>query len=533
MSSPKIKKIVSLAVGVASLASLAGAAIANSSTATAEPQQMSGNELIGFGSDTLQDVTNAFAGFANGVAYTPLISSSGSGYAQLVSWDAFLPGTADPAANRDCIVPKRSFGSILRPFGSSDGKKILSRAIDGTNWYTGLPDSSSYISAANCSSKSVSGVANFARSSSSSYGASTAGALTRVPFAKDALTFAYSKPKNSSDSVCGVGGISACTNAVDTLTVEQLRNIYVNGFEVVGSTVVMPCGIVLGSGTYKDWTSKIGGSASSSTENTSTALCRSLTGNGAADRLPEHDGPALKKKADQLVSATSALCDGVAGGSAVSCNDVQFIVGFSASQWVARSNGVAAPAPGTGVSLGKITELSGGTTYTYASESGGTWSSSNTAYLNSTFGRTIYYFVASTDLDASTGSAAITAFFKTSAPTIWKTKRLNNVATITTGTSSAVAHGFTVGQTITISGLGTNTSLNGTFTITAKTNTTFSFASVGADIAEATEAGTATYTALVCTSTALSRIATFGFQPLSSGCGVPDAAGAAAANNEA
>lgn len=62
----------------------------------------------------------------------------------------------------------------------------------------------------------------------------------------------------------------------------------------------------------------------------------------------------------------------------------------------------------------------------------------------------------------------------------------SNVATITT----SAAHGFTVGQQVTIAGL-TTTALNGTYTITAvPSTTTFTFAKTNNNIASASDSGT-------------------------------------------
>ena len=44
--------------------------LAQAPAAHADPQQLTA--LIGVGSDTIQDVSNAFAGYTNGVNYTPV-----------------------------------------------------------------------------------------------------------------------------------------------------------------------------------------------------------------------------------------------------------------------------------------------------------------------------------------------------------------------------------------------------------------------------------------------------------------------------
>ena len=116
---------------------------------------------------------------------------------------------------------------------------------------------------------------------------------------------------------------------------------------------MIPCGIQTSSGTYQSWNTTV--AVTQATETTSTAFCNGLGGvPDTAGRLQEHSGPELKIKGDLVVVTEPSKCDGVAGGGAVSCANVQVIVGFSASQFVARSNGVAVPAPGPGVGLGAI-----------------------------------------------------------------------------------------------------------------------------------------------------------------------------------
>ena len=68
------KKLVRTAAALAAVGSIAGVAAAGGSPAQADPQQYTA-PVFGFGSDTLQDVTNAFAGFSNGVNFS-LSSSS-------------------------------------------------------------------------------------------------------------------------------------------------------------------------------------------------------------------------------------------------------------------------------------------------------------------------------------------------------------------------------------------------------------------------------------------------------------------------
>lgn len=77
-----------------------------------------------------------------------------------------------------------------------------------------------------------------------------------------------------------------------------------------------------------------------------------------------------------------------------------------------------------------------------------------------------------------TTSAAVT-------PAISNVALTSNVATIT-----ANAHGYAVGQSVVIAGL-TNTVLNGTYTITAVTTNTFTYAKTNDNIASVADTGTA------------------------------------------
>jgi hypothetical protein len=71
--------------------------------------------------------------------------------------------------------------------------------------------------------------------------------------------------------------------------------------------------------------------------------------------------------------------------------------------------------------------------------------------------------------------------------TITTTALTSNVVTITT----SAAHGFVVGQSVTIAGLATNTGLNGTYTIASvPTTTTFTYAKTASNISSGSEAGT-------------------------------------------
>ncbi len=134
-----------MAVAVAGLA--LGSTIIGGSAANADPKQFTA--ISGMGSDTTQDIFNAWAGNSNNISYLPISSTVGTGSVQVASWDAF--GTA-------CITPKTAGVLVNRAAGSSAGRRMLSRAIDGGNWGNAS-------CGGNATGKPVAGLIQFARSS--------------------------------------------------------------------------------------------------------------------------------------------------------------------------------------------------------------------------------------------------------------------------------------------------------------------------------------------------------------------------------
>jgi len=302
------KKRIALAIAASALL---GSAFSGGS-AGADPKQLTA--FVGTGSDTTQDVMNALSGHANGVNFTPAQSSVASGQRQLISFNATNIGTgiAD-----NCITPKVGGPSFDRPNGSTNGMRALSRAQDGTGWGSaacgGLAD--------------VSGLVDYARSSS---GTSNAAAtdLTFIPFGRDAVSFAYYRAG-------GAGG------AVTSLTRPQLTSLYTTGSLSVSNgtenVTIIPCGIQTGSGTFTFWN---GVHAAAGTENAATTVCNLLGGTG---RIQEHDAAGLKAKGDLAAAG------------------VQVVVGFSAANFVAKSNGVAIGNPATfSVGIGSISDNGAG-----------------------------------------------------------------------------------------------------------------------------------------------------------------------------
>jgi hypothetical protein len=291
-----------IAAGLAVLSTLAFAGTF-SSGANADPQQLSA--LAGSGSDTSQDIGNAFAGFANGINYTPVQASAANGRTQIISFDATPAGT--------CITTKLNGPSFDRPNGSGEGVGALSRIEDGGLWKRFVP-------ACGASGQDVSGQLDWARSSSgpvAAGGAGTTGAgtpLTYIPFGRDALSFAYYRANGA---------------PATTATRAELNAIFswngTGAVPTIGGVPTIGCGIQTGSGTFRTWRDRVSG-GSGTTEATATALCNSAVG-GA--RAQENDATALKTRGDAVAA--------IAGQS-----NYQVVIGFSASAFIAQSNGKGA-----------------------------------------------------------------------------------------------------------------------------------------------------------------------------------------------
>jgi hypothetical protein len=336
--------------------------------ANADPQQF--NAAVGVGSDTIQDISNAFAGFEFGANYTPVQSTAASKYRQIVSFNATPPaGVTD-----NCITPKLGAPSFTRPNGSSAGRRALSRAFDGSAGY-GANDCGGV--------KDVSGLVDFARSSSSPASGDTGTDLTYIKFGRDGVSFAAFRAS---------GG-----PAVTSLTRAQLTSLFTTGPQVIGGVRIVPCGIQTGSGTYEFWNKVT--TATPAQENTATTECNAYGGTG---RLQENDGQGLAAK-----------------GALAAAGD-QVIVGFSAAAFIAKSNGVSAPAaPPAGVEIGAVSDNGSGVNL--GSPVAGT--APNLApnggfYSDSIFGRNVYYVLPTSVIDSPFGNDDLKSLFKGSTSAI-------------------------------------------------------------------------------------------------------------------
>ncbi|MUH51899.1 MAG: hypothetical protein F2789_11900 [Actinobacteria bacterium] len=363
-----------MALSIALTALLGSALALPSGPAKADPLQYSA--FVGTGSDTVQDVMNAFAGSSNGTAYTPVKSTSGQ---QIISFDATIPaGGAD-----SCITAKLGGPTFTRPNGSGAGIKVLWAASGGSSaGWTGSAIGTTPICA---SAVDISGQVDYARSSSGPTSGDSGTNLTYIPFGRDGVSFAYYR---------------AAGSPVTSLTRAQLVSLFTTGPQTIGGVRIVPCGIQTSSGTYKFWNTVT--TASTTTEGTSTTECNALLG-----RAEENDGTGLKARGDAAAA--------VAGHA----ND-QVIIGFSAAAFIAKSNLAAAGAPPAGVGMGSISDnslTSGGTDLgSPVSGSAPNLTPSSTFYDDATFGRNVYV-VLPTTVATGAGNAQIKSLFVSSTNT--------------------------------------------------------------------------------------------------------------------
>jgi ABC-type phosphate transport system substrate-binding protein len=307
----KIKKIVALST-VAGIA-LAGLAF---TSANAEPVA---NSYVLVGSDTLQDSTNALTNGTNASGSFLRITSGG---ATLGNFDAF-GGAA--------IQTKPNGPFFGRPAGSGAGVTALRASITGNPYSAGGTNTTP--------AKVITGQVDIARSSSGpGANANAAGQLLYVPYARDAVAYAYK------------GGTAAWA----TLTPVQIKQVFDGTLTTIDGVTIKPRLPQAGSGTRNFFLPAIGYASG-----TTVAPGVSDVGNAT----PENDA--------------SVLADGE-------------IIPFSVASWVAQANGVTGSNSTTvsGVQLGS--PIAGSTPFTGTAPA---LVPSATYYASTTFGRDTYLVV--------------------------------------------------------------------------------------------------------------------------------------------
>lgn len=358
----RISSFLRKAMKPATLAAAIGVALPllGSAPASADPKQFSA--LIVMGSDTTQSIMDALAGESNGRTYLPIKSSSASGNRQLASWTAAAPNIPNPI---DCISPKAPGATIVRPVGSSNGRRALSRAINNEKW------GGAQCGTTDAQGKNPSGLIQIARSSSGPSGAGTA--LAYLPFGRDALSFAYYRN----------GGAP-----VTSLTRADLVTIFTTaGPHIFGGVEIEACGIQTGSGTFQSWNTTLG--MSTTTEAVGTADCNAA-GNGV--RVEEHDSDGLKAKGDSAAMLGK-----------------QVIIGMGAGPFISQWNGVAVDRSDPAVDLGSITDDGAGNNLgkPYTGTIGtipANLAPRDSFFNNGTFGRTMYNVIDNAILTGPAGA---------------------------------------------------------------------------------------------------------------------------------
>lgn len=441
------KKAIALGLAVSAIGGIG----LISTGASADPQQYTA--LVGVGSDTTQDVLNGLAGFSSGQNFTP-VNAGGSDYTQLVSFDATKDGMADTCITPKIGAPTftrpngsgagqkalyaasgestqgwtgSSIGSLAPCSTGSSIGVVSSITVSGTTatlttaaahgqtagkvltlsgfspsafnasfLVTAAPTTTTLTfaiasgtanatvigTAKTVKAVDISGTVDFARSSSLS--SSTGTKAVFIPFARDAVSYVGYRPD-------GGTAVTSFSKAQLTAIFNTATRTTVADPDGGANITIIPCGIQTGSGTYAFWNTALGNSAT--VENTATDQCNTAL---AAGRAQESDGPALKARGDSLVAA-SGSCAGLSGGTtcaSLNGQKIQVVVGFSVGAFIAKSNGLGTPAPGSYTKIGKITDVDSGNSPVVLPTAPATDLAPNTAfYNNTTFGRFIYNVV--------------------------------------------------------------------------------------------------------------------------------------------
>ena len=297
---------------------LSGAAVIAAGTAMpvmADPVSVNKYaELVGLGSDTTMDVMD-------GISLALGDVSASDKRLKLASYKAI--GSADVVVSADGIA-------IPRANGSSAGRDALRIAIGQLNSATvaiapdelGKPRTASAPTTAQ-----LAGKFHYARSSSGPSGAISNGVLTYVPFAQDNMTYATA-PNSKIPSDIPLGSV-ANTSEVSLINIYKGNITRVIVSESTGDFIKLAApnytpaaGEVshtirayipqAGSGTRSFWIGQVRITETEITNGVTAA--KDITPGGVS--VQEHDGTAV-------------------------ANDPYALVGFSISQWVAQTNGVA------------------------------------------------------------------------------------------------------------------------------------------------------------------------------------------------
>ena len=380
----KVRRFLRVRTGIVAVLAALGLAATVLPAANADPAFVS--SYVAVGSDTTMSVLNSFAGASPyppynqaspaNIYYLPLHSSLASGQKAISSFDAVPQGGGSAAPG--CITTKLGGPSFDRPDGSGNGITALRRALDSQPWRN--PTLS-----ASCTGDPgtiITGQVDFARSSRGPNNTTTT-ALTFIPFARDALTYAL---------------LNRGSDNLDTLTTAQLTALYssASGTITVGTTTVKACLANIGSGTTAFWLGAIGVAQATAVNAATAAGCYTAPG------VEEHDGNAFYAKADSIVGTGQAA-----------------VVNFSVSNWIAQVNGAALDRSSTartnGVDLGDIdNRASGPRPYNGAAPNltpDNAYFSFSSGGLVGTYGRDVYNVVPTSKISGFLADPGIVSLF--------------------------------------------------------------------------------------------------------------------------
>jgi hypothetical protein len=177
--------------------------------------------LVGFGSDTTQDVMNAIAAAVNA-------KTGRSASAWMASYDTFAPSPVGSTATT--VVAKPGGVAIPRANGSGEGFKLLQVAkgtLGSSAIVSGLTKTAVTVTTAQAA-----GQVDFGRSSSGISSPNQTGIWSYVPFAKDAVTLVTNPldttatPTPGLDHTAALNGQLTKGSASDAATVASWYNIY-------------------------------------------------------------------------------------------------------------------------------------------------------------------------------------------------------------------------------------------------------------------------------------------------------------------
>jgi hypothetical protein len=335
----RIVAALAVASGTAGLASLT--VLSGPTAAQADP--LSTTAEIGVGADVTQDV---YAGLSGASApntgatkfFTPLHATAANDFTTIESFDAFPQGGS--TLNPGCITTKTGGPSFDRPNSTTAGIAALNAAISGS----GFENSSGSCTNATVN---VTGQIDFARAAR---GTKTSGStLTFVPFARDAVAYAYYDHGGSN-------------SALHSLTTAQLKSLYSGTLTTIGGDTIKPCLTITGSAPRSNLETAIGVTDATAQATAHAAGC---------DQIQQNSGNAFNTYATTLGSTTDA------------------IVPISAGDWIGQADGFAVDESNTarsnGIDLGSVTDGSTALGKPYTG-SGSSLVASTTYYQSSSYG---------------------------------------------------------------------------------------------------------------------------------------------------